>query len=469
MDGALRPNVVNPATGFMSSNDPAVHIGLGRAKLIDELAVVWPDGHRQVFNRLAANKHYRITRSEKAAPTKTAAKKDPLFAVRENFVGAPHKEKPFDDFAVQPLLPNKLSQLGPGLAVGDLDGDGKDDFVVGSGSGEQPRVQLRNGGKLVWGWFKTGAPDAECEDMAPLLFDADGDGDLDWYAVSGGVEQGENTALLRDRLYVNISPGNYKKAAEGSMPDFQYSGSVAAAAEYDRDGDLDLFVGSRVLPGQYPLSSPSVLLRNDSETPNEPRFAEVTGDVAPGLREAGMVTSALWSDANGDGWVDLLVTTEWGPIRTYLNRKGKLEDATEASGLAGKTGWWNGLAARDFDNDGDMDYVATNFGLNTKYEPSEKKPSRIYYGTFGDEKEPHLIEAKVVGNQILPVRGKSCSQNAMPFVQRKFATFHSFASASLVDIYSDSALSKATLFEVNTLTSSVLLNDGKGRFKLQSL
>jgi hypothetical protein len=178
-----------------------------------------------------------------------------------------------------------------------------------------------------------------------------------------------------------------------------------------------------------------------------------------------MVTSALWSDANGDGWIDLLLSIEWGPVRIFINNEGKLKETTQDSGLKEYSGWWNGLAGRDLDGDGDIDYVATNFGLNTKYHPSKKKPSRIYYGTFGDSSTPSIVEAKVAEDCILPVRGKSCSQNAMPFVREKFNTYHKFASATLTDIYTQTALQQSESFEVNYLKSVVFINDGKANFK----
>ena len=457
--------VLNPGTGFVSSNDPVIHVGLGDVNKVDELVIEWPSGTRQVLNDLAADKHYQITESKSSTP-KVTKPQAPWFEPHAQLVAAKHMEVPFDDFAVQPLLPNKLSQLGPGIAIGDIEGDGDEDIVVGAARGENPHLHFQDKGKVFWGWFKGAKADALCEDMAPLLFDADGDGDLDWFVVSGGVEMADQTNLLRDRLYVNISPGNIQRAPDQVLPNTIRSGSVAAAADYDRDGDLDLFIGGRVQPGKYPLSPGSALWRNESAGSNKPRFIDATTASFKGLS---MVTSALWSDINGDGWIDLLVATEWGPVRTFINQKGDLKDATLASGIAAFTGWWNGLAASDLDHDGDMDYIATNFGHNTKYHPTPESPSRIYYGTFGSETIPQIIEAKLKDGKLLPVRGKSCSQNAMPFVRQKFSTYHSYALASLPEIYTNTSLDRSAMFEVNTLDTSVLINDGNGKFTMKPL
>ena len=243
---------------------------------------------------------------------------------------------------------------------------------------------------------------------------------------------------------------------------------MVAAADYDRDDDLDLFVGSRVIPGQYPLSPASRLLRNDSSV--SPRFTEVTHEVAPELRLTGLVTSAIWSDADGDGWLDLLVTHEWGPIKLYRNQGGRLVDSTVEAGLADLLGWWNGVAARDIDNDGDIDYAVTNFGLNTKYgEPSADKPIVLYYGDFDNSGHMRLVEAKYEAESLLPVRGKSCSQHAIPPLRQEFPTYRQFAVASLADIYTPKCLEDAHRFEVNTLASGVLINDGEAHFTFYPL
>lgn len=458
------------ARGYMSANEAVLHFGLGDDDHIEQLEVFWPSGHKQTFTDLAADQLYTITEPAgdppKQAPAPPAAK---MFSESQSLAELTHSETPYNDFAREPLLPNKLSQLGPGMAWGDVDGDGDDDVYIGGAAGKPGRLAFNHGD----GQFRAtptepgdeeqGTPwiaDRDCEDLAPLFFDADGDGDLDLYVVSGGVECDAGSEVLQDRLYLNGGKGKFTKAPTGTLPDERDSGSVACAADWDRDGDLDLFVGGRVIPGKYPLAARSHLLRNDGG-----KFVDAAGELAKGLAESGLVTAALWSDADGDGWLDLVVAHEWGPVKLFHNDQGKeLADATQAAGLAEYTGWFNGLAGGDLDNDGDIDYVATNFGLNTKYHASREKPALLYYGDFENNGKMHLVEAEYEGKTLFPVRGRSCSSASMPFIKEKFANYHQFALASLQDIYTPDGLDKAHRFAATTLESAVLLNDG-GKFK----
>ena len=302
--------------------------------------------------------------------------------------------------------------------------------------------------------------------MAPVFFDADKDGDRDLYVVSGGVECEPGDATLGDRLYLNDGGGTFTKAPPGMLPEVRDSGGVACAADFDRDGDLDLFVGGRIVPGRYPETPASRLLQNDGRG----KF----NDVAPGfLRETGLVTSALWSDVNADGWIDLLVTHEWGPVKLFINRDGKLVDATAESGIADLSGWWNSIAAADIDGDGDIDYAVGNVGLNTKYHASHEHPVLLFYGDLDGNGRPHIVEAEFEGSICYPVRGRSCSSEAMPGLKEKFPTFKAFASAALQDIYDENKLENAKKLSANTLESGLLINlseaGGAPRFDFRPL
>ena len=464
--------VLNPQSGFLGSHEPIIHFAFG-----DEpgdqpvrLEIHWPDGSTGVRGEIEPGHRYHIVKgkSNGSGTTQeaahTAARSNvalPLFA--EVDLGLPkHAETAFDDFAQQPLLPNKMSQLGPGVACADVNGDGLEDIFVSSARGQTSAIALRRKDKFE---LKEIAGTKEFEDMAPLFFDADVDGDVDLLVVSGGVESG----LLQDRLYLNDGKGNFAPATDGALPGDAISGGPVAAADLDRDGDLDLIAGARVLPGRYPRSGRSRLLRNDSSD-GKARFVDVTGQLCPDLENSGLVTSALWSDANGDGWQDLLITTEWGPVKLFINREGKsLEDATAPAGLSERRGWWNGIAGADFDGDGDIDYAVTNFGTNTKYTANDKKPARIYYGSFAEGGPPRIVEAKVAESKLLPVRGRSCSTHAIPQLGVKFPKYHDFASATLEEIYTPEKLANAEVFEINELRSGILLNDGAGKFVFRAL
>jgi len=468
IDGRKQIRAMSPYTGFLSSNEMVLHFGLGDADAIKQLVIDWPTNKRQVVTNLPINHRHVIreaTSNDQPDATPVPKQARPLFAEIDQLPPVSHREQTFDDFAMQPLLPNKLSQLGPGLAVADCNGDGLDDIYMGGAKGQVGLLLIADGR----GGFKRQNvaafdTDRECEDMGAVWLDADADGDLDLYVVSGGVECDPDSPLLSDRLYINEGDAQFAKAPAQTLPELTDSGSVVCAADFDRDGDIDLFVGSRVIPGAYPESPASRLLQND-----EGEFTDVTEQLAPSLLTAGLVTSGVWSDVDGDGWVDLLLTTEWGPIKLLKNEQAKLTNATEAAGLAERKGWFNGIAARDFDGDGDIDYAVTNFGLNTKYHASKEKPVMIYYGDFEGKGEKQIVEAEFEDDTLFPIRGRSCSSRAMPSLADKFGTYREFASASLVEIYTPTCIDDAERFECNTLESGILWNDGAGNFEFAAL
>jgi len=468
-----------PSGGYLDGDDSIVHFGLGGAKKIDSVTVAWPSGQKQIFSNLDANFRYTVTEPDEAAdksePVEWRTPKNPLFTSSPALKGFKHEETEFDDYARQPLLPFKLSQLGPGQAWGDIDNDGDPDFYLGGAAGQAGQL-FRNRTKpgsgeveLVPDPVYVFAEDAKSEDMGCLFFDVDGDGDMDLYVGSGGVETEPADPGLADRLFLNDGGGNFTRAPSSSLPDVRESTSVVAAADFDHDGDLDLFAGARSVPGQYPRSPVNTLYRNDGGT-----FKVITDVVAPDLKNAGMVTSALWSDVDSDGWLDLLVTCDWGPVRLYRNLQGKMfkEASTQETGLGGITGWFNGINGGDIDNDGDIDYVATNLGLNTQYQASLAKPELMFYGDFEGNGKTNIVEAMFENTNgktvCYPRRGKSCSTHAMPSLAR-IPTYDAFAKASLPEIYGIDKLQHALLMKATNLNSLVLINDGEGKFTVKSL
>ncbi len=459
--------------GYMASHEAILHFGLGEAETIDRLVIDWPSGQRQELSGLATNHHHTITEPAGKPPAKPYKRElpEPLFK-RSTLVDAfLHQENDYDDFQDQPLLPNRQSQWGPGLALGDIDGDGQEDFILSSAA----LHQITFGKRRSDGSFEKQTPFQDrppaknthyVEELGLLLFEADGDGDLDLYAVSGGYEWKLGTnfqVLLQDRLYKNDGQGNFTLDTQG-LPPIHSSGGPIAAADFDQDGDLDLFVGGRVVPGKYPTAPTSYLLGNE-----DGRFRDITDLAAPTLRNAGMVTSALATDVDNDGRPDLLVAYDWGPVRYYHNDDGRaFSDQTESAGLGELTGWWNSLASADFDRDGDIDYVVGNFGYNIKYHASPEKPVLLYYGDFEKSGTPQLVEAEFEDDILYPVRGRSCSTAAMPHLANKFTTYHDWGLASLQDIYSEEKLEESLLMKANVLDSGILLNEG-GRFTFAPL
>ncbi|MEZ4463681.1 MAG: FG-GAP-like repeat-containing protein [bacterium] len=445
--------------GFMAQSEPVLHFGLGEEATVTTMTVRWPSGREQSFSNLAADMLYTV-REQPTAPRAEPPQLPPALFVAAAPPPGRHEERPYDDFKREPLLPNKLSALGPGLAWGDVDGDGDADLWQGGAAGQPGRILLSEAGQLVPRQDAALAADAAAEDMGGVFLDADGDGDLDLYVVSGGVELEPGSPLLRDRLYLNDA-GTLTRAAK-ALPDLRDSGGPVAAADFDGDGDLDLFVGGRVVPGRYPSAPESRLLKNEKG-----QFTDVTDLLASGLRTAGMVTGALWSDADGDGKLDLLVTYEWGPVRLWRNAGGKLEEATRDAGFDAHHGWNNSIVGADFDGDGDVDYVVAGFGHNLKDHASDEHPAVLYYGPFGTGGAMQLVEAKYSDDTLLPVRGLSCSSDAMPEIRSRYKTFADFARATAQDIYGD-VLDKAQRFEADTLDTGIWLNQG-GRFTFQAL
>jgi hypothetical protein len=452
-------------SGYMSANEPVVHFGLGTTERLRNLTVVWPNGVRQTFQDLPTDRFYTITETSDTADPRPAEAPKPTLSRRSAGIGLRHQEREFDDFAREPLLPWKLSALGPGLAVGDVDGDGDDDVYLGGAAGQAGMLGINESTRR----FRVSVipafeRDREGEDMGSLFFDADSDGDLDLYVVSGGVECEPASALLQDRLYLNDGRGSFQPAPASALPQDRISGSVVCAADFDRDGDLDLFIGGRLVPSQYLAMPESRLLKNERG-----HFIDATELNATRLRHSGLVTSAVWLDANGDGWIDLAVASEWGPIKLFLNRAGHLEPSAEESAFTQHSGLWQGLEAADLDDDGDIDLIATNLGLNTRYRPSQENPLAIWRGEFGTTGATQLLEAFKDGGDWRPFRRRETLIAVMPTLAETFPTFVSYANATVPQLIPQSKLSQASRFEITTLASGIWINDGHGRFAFRVL
>ena len=459
-----RTRIMTAARGYASSAEPVVHLGLGSSKVIDRLVIQWPSGAVQELLGLKAGQHYRISEPDDA-PAKPPGPKslapalnDPLFvelpAAQTGFSFV-HRENVVDDFASQPLLPNKLSHFGPALASGDLNGDKLPDLFVGGAAGSPGQVFLqKKDGTFFAANVSVLTASAACEDVDAVIFDANGDGRNDLYVVSGGNHSAPGSESYQDRLYLNRGFPVFESAP---LPELTQSGGALAAADVDHDGDLDLFTGARITPQNYPLAPTSHLLLNDGK-----------GGFTPGLQISGMISDALFADIDGDDWEELVVTREWGCVSIWKNNKGTLTNMDASSGLAKYTGWWNGLSAGDLDGDGDIDFVATNFGLNNKYHATPDGPALLLAADFGDGKM-NLVEAIHEEGKVFPVRGKSCSTNAMPFLAKKFPSYHDFALADLDEIYEPSKRKNLLEFSATTLASQVILNNGDGTFSPQPL
>jgi len=461
--------------GFQSSVDPVIHFGIGKNEVVDEIEIVWPDGKIEKLNNIAVNQILELdytNAKEVKIGNNTNNGNSHLFTEVTKQLGIDynHIENEFNDFQHQVLLPHTYSRNGPGLAVGDVNGDGLEDFFIGGAINKSGVLYIQNQqGSFDINESKSWELDMGQEDMGATFFDADADGDLDLYVVSGGNEFPDGDKNLKDRLYINNGKGGFEKAID-ALPEMLSSGSRVKAADYDNDGDLDLFVGGRLVPRSYPLPAKSFILRNESSTADgKVKFVDVTAEIAPDLLEAGLVTDAVWVDYNLDSRLDLVVVGEWMPITVLENNGDVFSNETSALGLENSTGWWYSIVAEDFDQDGDLDFVAGNLGLNYKYQATPEETFDVYVKDYDRNGSIDIVLGYYNDGTQYPVRGKQCSSEQIPNISIKYSDYNSFADASLEDIYSEGDLETSLHYKAKTFASSYIENKGEEGFVMNKL
>ena len=454
------------ARGYRSSMEPVMHFGLGKDTIISKLEVVWPDGRTGIYSNLKADQEvildYKDSRErdelDKAISTELFETTDLIPQVR-------HDENDMEDFLRAPTLPYKLSTLGPALAVGDVNGDGRDDFYLGGAFRRSAQLMLQqkegsfsNSNENLW------QEERMFEDVGASLFDADADGDLDLYVVSGGNEHSAENGMLNDRLYINDGLGQFMKS-EDALPDINSSGSKVLPFDYDKDGDLDLLVTGRLVPGAYLASANSFLLKN-----NHGRFEDVTESAAPGLKGLGMVTDALWADYDGDGDADIIAVGEWMQVIIFDNDDEiftKIENID--NGLEHSDGWWWSIKSNDFDGDGDLDFIAGNMGYNYKFKASISEPLVAYVNDFDGDDLFDLAMGYSQDGEVFPVYDRSYAIAQNRSIATKIPTNNQYAVSTLNDIYGADTLQLASKFLIKTLATSYIENLGHGKFRIRAL
>ncbi len=455
---------LNTTRGYLSSSEPLLHVGLGKEATVEQLTIEWNLEKRSVLKNIKANQLLELNIEDAEQISKPNNIETLLFSeiANSNLPNFLHQEIPFDPFQKEVLLPHKMSQLGPALAVGDVDGNGLDDIFIGGAKDQSSQLWYQQtSGNFELDKSKVWEVNAQYEDINALFFDANNDGQLDLYVASGSNEFLPNAPELQDRLYIN-NKGVFELDKD-AIPYMRFTTGAVAASDFDKDGDTDLFVGGLMQQQNYPKGAPSFLLKN-----NNGQFTDVTQKNNSDLQNIGMVRDAVWADMDGDNDDDLIVVGEWMPITVFQNNDGHLTKFNNPV-LAQTTGMWHAIEATDFDGDGDIDFFVGNLGLNNKFKKGEENGFHLFCDDFDENGVDDIVLSKEKNGVLLPVRGRECSSEQMPFIAEKFPTYHDFAIASLDEIFSKEKLQQAQHVEIEMMQSIYLKNVGEGQLQIHPL
>lgn len=464
----------SPYRGYLSSVEPVAHFGIGNTLTIDSIQIIWPNQTTQVIKNVEANQTITLNIKDAGVSSTHENKNKPLFSEITNAVGMDKNfaEIDFIDFDIQKLIPHKLTKYGPSIAIGDLNNDGLDDFIAGGSSPFYASIfiQQKNGKFNRSKLTDSNIPQLQ-DDAGLLLLDADGDKDLDLYIASGGAENEPQSKAYTDHFYLNDGNGKFKEEML-DITNNRTAKSCIAACDYDNDGDLDMFIGGRVVPGSYPSPTSSFIYQNESST-GKVFFRDITKTIAPELFQLGMVTSAVWSDVDNDGKKDLAIAMDWGGITFFKNDGKQLKKIS--TNISDQTGWWNSIVASDVDNDGDMDYIVGNYGYNGFLQPSKTNPINGYANDFDNNGSFDAVFSSFRKSAIygpikeFPLAGRDEFIRQMTIMKEKFTNYATYAKTEMNNIFPEDAMKNALKLSVNNFYTSWIENKGNFQFEMHQL
>ncbi len=450
--------------GFQSGVPPVLHFGLGAASAYKLVKVVWPDGKINIVENGKADTLLRFSWDTAKEISQPEHQGGQLFTDYTSLSGLNfrHMTGSFVDFKFQPLLPYQLSKQGPHVAKGDVNGDGLEDIFIGGTLEARGKLYLQTGNvTFVPASSQPWANVETADDAGVILFDADGDGDLDLFITKGGSLFRDRSPQYQCELYINDGKGNFKKANSG-LPELMTNSSCIAVADYDKDGDLDIFIGGRSKPGEFPVPATSYLLRNESKN-GVVQFEYASEQPEQNLRLPGMVTTCAWGDLNGDGWPDLVVAGEFMPVTVFENENGKLINRTESYELGNSNGLWSRILLDDIDGDGDIDIIAGNVGLNTRFQASVEEPLSVYYNDFDNNGSIDPVISAYVQGKPHPYNWLDELAEQIPSIKKKFPSYDKYADATFDQVFTKEEIDAARVVRAFEL-ASVYYENKAGKF-----
>ena len=451
-----------PVHGFQSSMHVPLHTGLPSSQL-DSVVVLWPDGKITTLLNVKANAVNEIIYQDGVKNRGDQKNNKPIFSPSETSLPYVHVSPETNDFKAQPLMPAMISYNGPRTAKADVNSDGLEDIFICGTQGEPGQLLIQqSNGSFIKDVQPAFIDDAMYEDIDAVFFDADNDEDRDLYVVSGGYNFNQGDKELQDRLYINDN-GKFSRSVN-ALPAESLSGSCVRIADIDNDGDSDIFVGTRVIPGRYPESSESLLLINNGKG----EFKKAPASMTAALDSLGMVTDAVWLDIDNDGWKDLIVCGEWMKIRVLSNKNGTLTDRSDHYFPGDLKGWWNRLHLADMDGDGDMDLIAGNWGLNSAIKASKSEPVEMFYNDFDNNGSVDPLICYYIEGKSYPMASRDEMTDQMVSLRQKFPTYDSYSNATIEDILSPEQLKSAKHLSTNYFETTYFENDN-GVFRAKQL